>query len=40
MGFPGGSMGKNTLAMQELQRGRVHFLGWEEPLEEGMANPL
>ena len=33
-GFPGGSMLKNPPAMQETQ---VLSLGWEEPLEKGMA---
>ena len=33
MGFPNGSAVKNLLAMQE----RVPSLGWEDPLEEGMA---
>ena len=34
MGFPGGSAVKNLPAMQETW---VGSLGWEEPLEEGMA---
>ena len=33
-GFPGGSAVKNLPAMQEM---RVQSLGWEDPLEEGMA---
>ena len=33
-GFPGGSDGKNPPAMQETWG---QFLGWEDPLEEGMA---
>jgi len=33
-GFPGGSMVKNLPAIQETQ---VRALGWEDPLEEGMA---
>ena len=33
-GFPGGSAVKNLPAMQELQ---VLSLGWEDPLEKGMA---
>ena len=33
-GFPGGSVLKNPPAMQETQ---VLSLGWEEPLEKGMA---
>ena len=34
--FPGGSAVKNP-AMQELQEMQVRSLGWEDPLEEGMA---
>ena len=34
-GFPGGSDGKkNPPSMQEIQ---VRSLGWEDPLEKGMA---
>ena len=33
-GFPGGSDGKESAAMQENW---VQFLGWEDPLEKGMA---
>ena len=33
-GFPGGSVVKNPLAMQKAW---VRSLGWEDPLEEGMA---
>ena len=33
--FPGDSVVKNLPAMQETQ---VRFLGWEDPVEEGMAN--
>ena len=33
-GFPGGSMVKNPPAVQETW---VQSLGWEDPLEEGMA---
>ena len=33
-GFPDGSVVKISPAMQETQ---VRFLGWEDPLEEGMA---
>ena len=29
---------KNSPAMQETQETRVQFLGWEDPLEEEMAN--
>ena len=34
MGFTGGSVVNNPPAMQEMQ---VQSLGWEDPLEEGMA---
>ena len=34
MGFPGGSVVNNLLAMQEIW---VQSLGWEDPLEEEMA---
>ena len=33
-GFPGGSVVKNLPAMQETQ---VQSLGWEDPLEKGVA---
>jgi len=33
-GFPSGPKGKNMPAMQETQ---VQSLGWEDPLEKGMA---
>ena len=33
-GFPSGSVAKDAPAMLEM---RVLFLGWEDPLEEGMA---
>ena len=36
-GFPGGSVVKNPPAIQELQEMHVRFLGWEDPLEEGMT---
>ena len=35
--FPGGSAVKNPPAMQEPQETRVQSLGWEDPLEQGMA---
>ena len=35
--FPGGSAVKNLPAMQETQETWVRSLGWEIPLEEGMA---
>ena len=34
MGFPGDSAVKNLPAMQETQ---IQSLGWEDPLEKGMA---
>ena len=37
MGFPGGSVVKNLLAMQEMQ---VQSLGQEDPLEKGTGYPL
>ena len=37
MDFPGGSAVKNQLAMKKLQETQVQSLGWEDPLEEGMA---
>ena len=37
MGFPGGSEVKTLPAMQEPQGMQVQSLGWEDPLEEGMA---
>ena len=40
MGFPGRGMGsavKNPPAVQESQKTQVPSLGWEDPLEEGMA---
>ena len=36
-GFPGGSVVENLPAMQKTQEMRVQSLGWEDPLEEGMA---
>ena len=33
-GFPGSTVVKNLPAMQETQ---VRSLGWEDPLEDGMA---
>ena len=35
--FPSGSAVKNLPALQELQEMLVRSLGWEDPLEEGMA---
>ena len=37
LGFPGGSAVKNPPAMQESQEARVQSLGWDDPLEEGIA---
>ena len=37
MGFPCGSVVKNSPAMQEAQETRVRPLGGEDPLEKGMA---
>ena len=37
VGFPSDSAVKNRPAMQETQETWVRFLGWEDPLEEGMA---
>ena len=37
MAFPGGLAVKHLPAMQETQETQVRFLGWEDPLEEGMA---
>ena len=34
LSFPGGSVVKNCLPMQEMQ---VQSLGWEDPLEKEMA---
>ena len=39
MGFPGGSVVKNHLPMQETQETWVRSLGQEDPLEEEMATP-
>ena len=37
MGFPSGSVVKKLPAMQEPQETGVQSLGWEDPLEDGMA---
>jgi len=37
MGFPCGSAVKNSPAMQKTQERKVRSLGWEDPVEEGMA---
>ena len=37
LGFPVGSAVKNLPAVQEPLETRVQPLGWEDPLEEGMA---
>ena len=39
MGLPSGSVTKNPTATQETQDTQVRFLGWEDPLEEGMQSP-
>ena len=36
-GFPDGLAVKTPLAIQEPQETRVPSLGWEDPLEEGVA---
>ena len=37
-GFPGGAKGERIhLPMQEREEMQVQFLGWEDPLEEGIA---
>ena len=36
-GFPGSSEVKNLPAVQETKEMSVQSLGWEDPLEEGMA---
>ena len=38
LGFPSGSVVKNLPAMQEIQERQFRSLGWEDSLEEGMAN--
>ena len=37
MGFLGGSVVKNSSAVQEMQQTRVQSLGQEDPLEKEMA---
>ena len=37
MSFPGGAVVKSPPAMQETQETWVRSLGWEGPLEEGIA---
>ena len=37
VGFPGGSVGKVPPAVQQMQETWVQSLGWEDPLEKGMA---
>ena len=37
MDFPGGVVVRNRPAMQETQETWVPTLGWEDPLDEGMA---
>ena len=38
LGFPGGSLVTNLLAMQDMQETWVQSLGPEDPLEKEMAN--
>ena len=33
LGFPGSTVVKNSVQMQEMQKTQVHSLGQEEPLE-------
>ena len=37
MGFSSGLVVKNLLVTQERQETQIRSLGWEDPLEEGMA---
>ena len=37
LGFPGGTSGKEPARQCRRQRDSVRSLGWEDPLEEGMA---
>ena len=37
VGFLSGSAVKNQPEVQELQETQIQSLGWEDPLEEGMA---
>ena len=37
VGFPSGSVVKHLPAVQEMQETWVPSLGWEDPLEKGMA---
>ena len=37
VGFPGGSVVKNSPAKQETQETRVRSLGWEDPLQKEIA---
>ena len=36
-GFPGGTVVRNHLPVQEAQETQVRPLGWEDPLEKEMA---
>ena len=40
MGFPGGTSGKEPACQCRRHETRDRLLGWEDPLEEGMVNPL
>ena len=37
LGFPSGSEVNNTASVKKMQETQVWSLGWEDPLEEGMA---
>ena len=37
MGFPGGASGKESDCQGRRQEMQVRSLGWEDPLEEGLA---
>ena len=39
MGFPGGTSGKEPACQCRTHKRRAQSLGWEDPLEEGMATP-
>ena len=37
VGFPGSSVVKNLFVMQETHEMLLQSMGWEDPLEDGMA---
>ena len=37
LGFPGGTSGKEPICQCRRQEMQVRSLGWEDPLEEGLA---